>query len=117
MEFGGLDRNTIIFNKKLIPPEVTIDLVVQWVREHRSKEKEHKIRVLVPPEINKTVPWDFFNDASQGDPPLGGFRGVLYFFDKHKIQAKFTPRRCTNNKVELAALHLVLNLAINNNIT
>ena len=91
--------------------------MVQWVREHRSQEKEQKIRVLVPPEINKDIPWAFFNGASQGDPLLGGLRGVLYFSEKHKIQAKFAPRHCTNNKADLAALHFVVNLAINNNIT
>ena len=42
---------------------------------------------------------------------------MLYFFDKHKIQVKFSLGHCTNNKAELAALHLVLNLVINNNIT
>ena len=72
---------------------------------------------MVPPEINKTVPWDFFDGASQGDPPLGGLGGVIYFSDKHKVQANFYPSHCTNNKEELAALHTVLNLAINNNIS
>ena len=75
------------------------------------------MRVLVPLEINKVVPWDFFDGASQGDPPLGGLGGVLYFLDKHKLQANFAPGHCTNNKAELVALHLILNLAINNNIT
>ena len=42
---------------------------------------------------------------------------MLYFLDKHKWQAKFAPGHCTNTKAELAALHLVLKLAINNNIT
>ena len=92
-------------------------LVVQWTKEHKSKEKEPKIRFLVPPEINKAIPWAFFDGASQGDPPLGGSGGVLYFSDKHKLQAKYAPRHCTNNKGELEALHLVLNLALNNNIT
>ena len=72
---------------------------------------------MVPLEINKTVPWDFFDDASQGDPPLGGSGGVIYFSDKHKVQAKFSPGHCTNNKAELVTLNLVLNLAIKHNIT
>ena len=110
-------RNNVIFNHKLIPPEVTSTLVIQWAREHRSQEKEPKIRVLVPPEINKNIPWAFFNGANQGDPPLGGSGGVLYLSDNHKIQARFSLGHCTNNKLELVALHLVLNLAINKNIT
>ena len=48
---------------------------------------------------------------------MGGLGGVIYFSDKHKVQANFYPSHCTNNKEELAALHTVLNLAINNNIS
>ena len=35
-------RNTIIFNNKMIPPEIKSALVTQWVREHRSQEKIQK---------------------------------------------------------------------------
>ena len=42
---------------------------------------------------------------------------MLYLSDNHKIQASFSLGNCTNNKAELAALHLVLNLAINHNIS
>ena len=92
------DRNIVIFNNKMIPPEVTSTLVIQWVREHRSQEKKPKIRMLVPPEINKDIPWAYFDGASQGDPLLGGSGRVLYLSDNHKIQARFSPRNCTNNK-------------------
>ena len=64
-------RNTAIFNNKLIPIGVTSALVIQWAKEHRSQEKEQIIRVLIPPEINKAIPWAFFDGAIQGDPPLG----------------------------------------------
>ena len=46
--------------------------MIQWDREYKSQEKEPKVRVLVPPDINKGIPWDFFDRSSQGDPPLGG---------------------------------------------
>ena len=82
----------------MIPPEVTSALVIQWVREHRSQEKKPKIRMLVPPEINKDIPWAYFDGASQGDPLLGGSRGVIYLSDNHKIQAMFDLGHCTNNK-------------------
>ena len=108
---------TVIFNNKMIPPKVTTALVVQWTRKHKSKEKKTKERIQVPPEINKTVPWAFFDGASQGDPPLGGSGGVLYFSDKHKMQAKFAPGHCTNNKAQLVALCMILNLVINNKIS
>ena len=56
----------------MIPPEVTAALVIQCTREHRSQVKDPKVRVLVPLEINKGIPWAFFDGESQGDPPLGG---------------------------------------------
>ena len=48
---------------------------------------------------------------------MGGSGGVLYLSRFHKIQAKFAPGHCTNNKAELAALHMVLKLALKNNIS
>ena len=98
-------------------------MVVDWVNMKIEFNAPHlqqllnTIRTLVPPEINKDIPWAYFDGASQGDPPLGGSGGVLYLSDNHKIQARFSPRHCTNNKAELVALHLVLNLAIDDNIT
>ena len=110
-------RNTTTFNNKMIPPEVTAALVIQWTREHISQVKDPKFRVLVPPEINKGIPWAFFDGESQGDIPLGGLGAILYLPNNPKIQAKYVPGHCTNNKAELATLHLFLELALNNNIT
>ena len=65
-------------------------LVVQWTREHKSKEKEPKKRTLIPLEINKTVPCRaFFDGASQGDPPLGGSGGVIHFSDNIRCKQGF----------------------------
>ena len=102
-----------IFNNRLIPHEMMTTLVVQWTREHKSKEKDPKARKLVPLDINKAIPWDFFDGASQGEPPLGGSRGVLYFSEKFKVQVRYAPGHCMDNKAELATLHAILELAIN----
>ena len=110
-------RNTVIFNNKIIMSEVTSSLVIQWAREYRSQEKEPKVKVLVSTEINKGIPWDFFYGASQGDSPLGGSGGALYLPGFHNILTQFAPGHWTNNKAELAALHLVMELALKNNIT
>ena len=42
---------------------------------------------------------------------------MLYLSDNHKIQERFSLVHCTNNKEKIATLHLVLNMAINNNIS
>ena len=78
-------RNTVTFSNKLIPPEVTVALVIQWTREHISQVKEAKVKVLVPPAINKEIPWVFFDGTSRGDPPLGSSGVVLYLLNKQKI--------------------------------
>ena len=49
-------RNTMIFNNRMVPPEVTTILVVQWTKEHKSKEKETKTRKMVSQETNKAIP-------------------------------------------------------------
>ena len=92
-------------------------LVVQWTKEHKSKEKELKTRKPVPPVINKEIPWDYFDVASQGDPPLVGSGGVLYLLEKLKVQVRYAPGHCTNNKAKLVALHAILELAVNINVT
>ena len=91
-------RNTATFNNKMIPFEVTAALVIQWTREHRSQVKEEKFRVLVPPEINKEIPWAFFDRASQGDPPLGGVGAVIFFFATKKTKIKYAMGHASNNK-------------------
>ena len=42
---------------------------------------------------------------------------MLYLSDNHKIQERFSLVHCANNKEKLATLHLVLNMAINKNIS
>ena len=49
--------------------------------------------IIVPPKINKATPWDFFDDEIQGDLPLGGLGGVLYFSDKYKVQVVRTTKQ------------------------
>ena len=48
---------------------------------------------------------------------MGGSEGVLYLTENHKIQIKYSSRHFSNNKVELATMHSVLELALNRNIT
>ena len=42
---------------------------------------------------------------------------MLYLSSNQKFQAKYDPGHCSNNKAELAALHMILKVAINNNIS
>lgn len=61
-----------IFHEKEIPKELTSALIFQWKNEHKCPPKVQKIRRIKPPVINYDMPWDFFDGASQGSPPLAG---------------------------------------------
>ena len=73
--------------------------------------KSSPLRMIIAPEINKTIPRAYFDKASQGEPSLGG-GGVVYLTENEKIEVKFAPCRASNNK-ELSALWVVFKIAIN----
>ena len=73
-------------------------------------------QILKIPTINKSIPWDFFDGASQGDPPLGGSGAVIFILEEEHIAINYGPGHCNNNKVELAALWAVLEAALTWNL-
>jgi ribonuclease HI len=68
------------------------------------KEKAPKSKNIVAPQINKEVPWRFFDGSSQGHPGRCGARAVLYISTSHYYNILYMPRRGSNEKMELAAL-------------
>ena len=58
--------------------ELTANILVQKAVEHQKEIKQKPKTVLKPPSLDKNTPWDFFYEASQGEPLLGGARGALY---------------------------------------
>ena len=62
------------------------------------------------------MPWDFFDGASQGDPPLGGAGAVIFFSSTKKKKIKYTIGQASNNKAELSALWATLRVAQNSQI-
>ena len=59
-------------------------MLVQKAREYKSSSKKGKKRTVKPPELDKSCPWDFFDGASQGDPPIGGAGGIIYLDETNK---------------------------------
>ena len=57
------------------------------------------------------MPWAFFNEASQGKPPLGGVEVVIFFPSTRKMKIKFATRQASNNKDELSPLWATLKVA------
>ena len=78
--------------------------MVQKSQEHKKNPKQGKIQVIIAPTITKKFPWDLFDDASQGEPPIGGAGGIIYLSHHRKISFKFDLGHVTNNKVELLDL-------------
>ena len=45
------------------------------IKRFPTQNLQKKIKSL---KIDKNKPWGFFDEASQGEPQLGGARGILY---------------------------------------
>ena len=59
-------RNKSIFNNTWIPPDIVIPLLMRKLQEHKRDTTKTKIRIISIPEMNKEMPWAFFDRASQG---------------------------------------------------
>ena len=57
-------RNRAIFKKKIMSPELTVNVLLQKAMEHQTTPKQKPRRVLKPSNIEKTTPWAFFDAAS-----------------------------------------------------
>ena len=88
----------------------------QRVQEHKRDVAITKTRIIKDPEINREIPWAFFDGSSQGEPPLGGARAVIHFTTKRKILLKYAMGQETNSRVELSALWATLKVAHSNRI-
>ena len=75
-----------------------------------------KTRIIRDPKINREIPWAFFDEASQGEPPLGGVGAVIHVTSKRKIMIKYAMGQATNSKAELSALWATMKLAYSNQI-
>jgi len=71
-------------------------------------EENHSRPELIEEVIIKNIPWAYFDGASQGDPPKGGARGILYL--THCISFMGIGQE-SNNFCEMMTLKLLLQLA------
>ena len=95
-------RNKTIFNNTWIPPDIVISLLIRKLQEHKRDIAKTKIKIIrMCIEINKGIPWAFFDGASQWEPPLGGVGAVICFPSTKNIKIKFATGKASNNKAEL----------------
>ena len=79
--------------------------------EHQTTPNQKPRRELKASNIDKNIPWVFFDGVSQGEPPLGGVGGILFLDETKKTKITFALGQGTNNKAELSALWSVLGVA------
>ena len=70
------------------------------------------IRRVVIEQIDKSVPWGFFDGSAVGIPHTCGAGGILYLSDEHFFTFSAGLGLGTNNYAELLALKLLIILAL-----
>ena len=103
--------NSAIFKDKWTPIDITTNILVQKAQEYQSSPKKGKKITVKPLELDKSCPWDFFDGASQGDPPIGGAGGIIRLDETNKISFKLGLGRSTNNKHEISPLWATMKIA------
>jgi ribonuclease HI len=111
------ERNNVVFKDKTVSPEVTTTLSLTQAEEFKTEPRSRKQRFIVPPPIDYTIPWGYFDGASQGHPPACGVRVVLFIIHSHYIHIRYSPGGRTNNRAELIALWTLLETTKEKNMT
>ena len=65
-------RNRDIFNNSWTPHDITISLLISKVQETKRDVATTKTIIVKSPEINREIPWAFFDGAAQ-DNRCGGW--------------------------------------------
>ena len=104
-------RNRAIFRNEWTPTDISSAILIQKAQEHIVSPKSRKIRAAIVPVIDKSTLWEFFYEASQGEPTISGAGGVIHLYETHKISFKLGLGRATNSKAEISMLWATLNIA------
>ena len=74
--------NMATFYDVVIPP-LTVASQGLVVLSHFPQEDKPNKRVTVGEHIDRSIPWIYFDGASQGTPLFGGPGGILYLSSHH----------------------------------
>jgi len=96
--------NKVIFQDCRVPLESIAAQVVSIVQHFKVLEKPSQPRGIREENIDKDVPWGYFDGASQEQQMLCGGGGVLYKTETHSFQFLAGLGRVTNNYAELMTL-------------
>jgi hypothetical protein len=104
-----LARNSTIFKEKATVPEIIAATSLSILAHFPQEKNKPAIRAIQPELIDSSLPWAYFDGASQN--LLCGGGAVLYLSDSHFYKIKMGLGQGTNNYVELMALLLLLKFA------
>lgn len=110
-----LARNRAIFeDKPFLGSHIEIAVIAAY--QELPEPTPTRTRVIQPmPEIDGTIPWAFFDGASNQTRCGSGF--VLHINENHRYLAKLGFGIGTNNFAELSALYNLLHFALSHHIT
>jgi ribonuclease HI len=104
-------RNNAIFKDNIVPPDITVTITINMASEYKEDPTTQKKICPIPPTIDPSYPWGFFDGACQGHPPRCGVGVVMYLSSTHYIHIRYAPGGGTNSRAELTALWTLLEAA------
>lgn len=105
-------RNKFIFQETPSCPEVIAVNSLSILSFYPQCNDAPRIRVVQNEEINKAIPWAYFDGASQLNNEQSGGGGVLFMSDLIFFELSMGFREGTNNHAELLALKFLLSFAL-----
>eukprot|EP00253_Pinus_taeda_P014598 PITA_14598 len=109
-----LARNRAIFEDRPIS-SCRIEVAVNAAYQLLPDPPPHRPRTIQPmPEIDRSIPWGFFDGAANQAGCGGGF--VLHRNEQHRYLARLGFGKGSNNLAELSALHNLLRNLLQNTL-
>jgi hypothetical protein len=69
-----------------------MEISISQEKDFKIELRESKSQIVIPPPIDYTIPWGFFDVASQGHPPSCRSRGGFVYQSQplysHQIRAR-----------------------------
>ena len=101
-----LARNKFLFNDKACNPAITASFSCGFMNAFPQYIRSTRQREALDVELDKTVPWGFFDGATQNNACGGG--ALLYLTETHFYELVAGLGEGSNNLVELMSLKLLL---------
>jgi len=99
-----LARNSSIFKDNTPTPDIIVEQVLSILSHLPQEKKERAIGIPPIVQIDHSLPWDYFDGASQNTNQICGGGAILYLAETHHFNLSMGLGSETNNFVELLAM-------------